>query len=68
MKIIAERKDEVKRKTTEEKEGSKMKKIVMAFLVAVVLVNAVNAFAYWKTPAGIEVRNPVQGSFNKTQF
>lgn len=68
MKIIAERKEEVKGKGQDGQEGSKMKRVVIAVLVAVVLANAGSAFAYWKAPAGIEVRDPAPCPFKINKF
>lgn len=68
MKIIAERKEEVKEKGQDGQEGNKMKKMVIAILVAVVLANAGSAFAYWKVPAGIEVRDPAPCPFDNKNF
>ena len=63
MKSIAEGKEEVKGKGQINKGGNRMKKIMMAVLVAVVLINASSAFAYWKAPAGIVLGDPAPTPF-----
>ncbi len=45
-----------------------MKKIIIAVLVAVSLVSASNAFAYWKSPVPAEVCKPTVCSFNNNAF
>lgn len=68
MKIITERKEEMKGKGQETKGDNKMKKMVMAILVAVVLVNAGSAFAYLKAPAGIGLTDPAPSPFKNNLF
>jgi hypothetical protein len=58
MKSIAERAKEMKGKGRINKGGNRMKRIVIAVLVAVSLVSASNAFAYWKSPVAAEVCIP----------
>ena len=45
-----------------------MKKIMMAVLIAVALMNTGSAFAYWKNPAGSELKDPAPCPFDNNKF
>ena len=68
MRIIAEREEEVKVKGLINIGGNKMKKIVIAVLIAVALMNTSSAFSYWKSPAGSELKDPAPCPFDNNKF
>ena len=45
-----------------------MKKIIIAVLIAVALMNTSSAFAYWKAPAGIGLKDPAPCPFDNNKF
>jgi len=58
----------MKGKARQEKGGNKMRKVFIAILVAVVLINAEQAFAYWKAPAGVVINDPASSPFENSKF
>lgn len=46
----------------------KTKIVFIAVLIAITLVNANSAFAYWKSPVGMEIRDPAPSPFKEVQF
>jgi hypothetical protein len=55
-------------KLVKRREVVKMKTAVMVVLIASTLITASSAFAYWKCPAGIEVRDPAPCPFKETNY
>jgi len=45
-----------------------MRKAIIAILVAVVLINAEQAFAHWKAPAGVVIKDPAPSPFENNKF
>ena len=66
--IITQGEEEMNKKARKEKGGNKMKKLIMAILVVIVLVNTTSAFAYWKSPVGLEIKDPAPNPFNENKF
>lgn len=56
------------RKSQARERGSKMTKIIMVVLVAIALIGTNNAFAYWKTSAGLEIRDPAPCPFDNNGY
>ena len=55
-----------KKSQTNRKEEIKMKMVFIAILIVVTLGNVSSAFAYWKSPAGLE--DPAPSPFKESQF
>ena len=58
----------MKGKARQEKGGNKMKKAIITILVAVVLMNAEQAFAHWKAPVGLVLQDPAPCPFDNKNF
>ena len=71
MKIIAERKWEMKRKTGDQDKGggNNMKKLaIIAVLAVATLISTSNAFAHWKAPASLVLQDPAPCPFDNKNF
>jgi len=68
MKIIAERVKEMKGKGRKVKGGNKMKKIMIALVVTLILVSTSNAFAHWKAPEGLVLQDPAPCPFDSKKI
>ena len=58
----------MKGKARQEKGGNKMRKAIISILVALVLINAEQAFAHWKAPAGVVINDPAPSPFENNKF